>query len=282
MLNHSEPAAKKLRLAGGMGFPTAVNEPSDPTTKRKYQIENNAQWKQENYRGALQEYFQKHEPDVKLEFETVQMNENDPRATRIFISTCKAGNVKATGEEAGTKKKAIQFAALAAIKEMKFVTEEQLMSIKVNAKEGKNQNAAPRKKKENKPLIENQQYLSKNYRGALQEHLVRHHPGSKLEFKYEQLKPPPGPLFVARCNVVGPSESKVEPYKDKVGTGHGASKKGAMKFAVLQLMIQMGLLDEATHHSIHKENDAAFKPPAVNNTVPGAVSTNKVEHQGLE
>merc|ERR1712060_260055 len=112
-----------------------------------------------------------------------------------------------------------------------------------------------------KPIIENQQYLSGNFRGALLEYLVRHHPGSKLEFKYEQKKNPPQSLFIAHCTVVGPGGSTVEPYKDKVGTGFGASKKRAMHFAALQLMIQMNLLNEATHHSIHKKNNAAPMPP---------------------
>jgi len=266
---NTEPPVKKLRTAGGMGFPTAAREESDPTLKRKHFIVNSVQWEKGNYRGVLQEYFQKQKQGgIQLAFDTVDKNASDPRATRIFISTCTAGDLKATGEEAGTKRKAIQLAALAAIQELKLVTDEELKSLKVSAQERKKQDPPAIKKKEKKPIIENEQYLSGNFRGALQEYLARHHPGGQLEFTTRLQESTKSRLFIAICKVVGLSGTTDEPFKDKEGTGFASSKRGAIQFSALELMMKMNLVTADAHSSIHKINSFAPKAAPVNNDDP--------------
>jgi hypothetical protein len=265
MLNF-EPPVKKLRTAGGMGVPTVPREETDPTSKRKLLILKSVQWKNRNYRGVLQEYFQKQKQAIKPTFDTVEKSGSDPRAAKVFISTCKAGEVTATGE-AGTKRKAIQQAALAVIEEMKLITAaDKIASSEKNTDEKiKPKDPPPPKKKEKKPIIENIQYLKGNFRGALQEYLASYHPGVRLQFETEVQQSPRSRLFIAHCKPVALSGSLDEQFVDLVGIGHATSKKSAIHFSALEFMVKMNLLTEAKHFEIHHDGKENPENALVNN-----------------
>jgi len=109
----------------------------------------------------------------------------------------------------------------------------------------------PKKKKEMKPLLENKQYINGNFRGALQEYLVKTHPGVTVEFKTDVLHSKSRmTVYVTKCKAVG-GESKQ--FKGLVGTGHAAVKKSAIHFSALDFMLKLNLLTEAQHFQVHQQ-----------------------------
>jgi len=134
-----QPPAKKQRTGRGQGKATALGEDTDPTLKKKnpskkkkrvtgeIKISESPQFLLGNYRGALQEYLQK-EGDFKLIFETEQTNQREPKDEMTYVSTCKAKNITAKGK-AKSKKQAVRFAALSAIKMLKLITADQYKRI---------------------------------------------------------------------------------------------------------------------------------------------------------
>jgi len=108
-----------------------------------------------------------------------------------------------------------------------------------------------KKKKEMKPIIENKQYVTGNFRGALQEYLVKMHPRVTLEFETEMLQPSSQSLvYVAKCKAVA---NQNESFSKLVGTGYAAVKKSAIHFSALDFMLKMKLLTEAQHFQIHQQ-----------------------------
>jgi len=127
---NSQPPAKKQRTEGGLGKATALGEDTDPTLKKKNpskkkkkvtgRISESPQFLRGNYRGALQEHLQR-EGDFKLIFETEEKNQRDPKAQKTYVSICSANNITAKGE-AKSKKQAVHFASLAAMKMLKLIS----------------------------------------------------------------------------------------------------------------------------------------------------------------
>jgi len=248
----SEPPKKKQRTESGFAHPTAMGVEVDPTLKKKNpnnkmtSIVESMQYKAGNYRGVLQEYFQKQGKETRLIFDTHLKPENGANNPPVFICTCKAGEITATGE-ANSKKQASKLAAFAAIQKLLQISPTEQIPDKADTPEQKQPNAP--KKKENKRIIQNKQYLNGNFRGALLEYLARHHPGVTLEFKTE-LRPG---VFIATCRAVGGENQK---FNAIVGTGHAASKKNALHFSALEFMLKFNLLTVEQHSKIHRGKKA--------------------------
>jgi len=150
-------AAKKMRTGGGIGWPTSTLRKSEPTRRRKTQITKISKqlksitetrsFKEENYRGALQEYLQK-QGDDSVSFQIKPKIGSDTNVEKGFICTCKAGGVTATAEARG-KKLARQLSALALIKKMKLLPAGYKSAIKV-AEEAVQPKVAENKSQEKK------------------------------------------------------------------------------------------------------------------------------------
>jgi len=140
------------------------------------------QYKANNFRGALQEYFQKQGSEIKLNFYSEPKDDVGLKVP-VFVCTCTAGDLAATGE-GSSKKQAIQRSALAVIKKIanssmeNFTNEANLEPKKLNSQPSS-------KKRGIKAVIVNKQYLNGNFRGALQEVLTVRYPGVTLNFKTE-------------------------------------------------------------------------------------------------
>jgi len=146
-MQNTQSPAKKRKTDEGLGKATSAGDNTDPTLKKKKQsnkkkktkevgrIVESRQFLLKNYRGALQEYLQK-QGDFKLNFDTEQKNESNPKLPNIYICTCNAKDVVGTGE-ATSKKQALQLAALDVIKELKLITAREYRSILKIAREAK-------------------------------------------------------------------------------------------------------------------------------------------------
>jgi len=167
-----------------------------------------------NFRGALQQYYQKFRPSVKLCFEsTMDDTEN------VFVSTSKVDEVVGVGR-ARTKKQSIQLAALDIIVKSGLAShEESKQQCDLNNFYGS---------KVIVPITENGQYKRDNFRGALLEYL--HKLGKVDNPVFETTSPPPH-RFVSTCTVDGTS-----------GTGEAGSKKKAIQLAAFDLICNLGLL----------------------------------------
>merc|ERR1719233_984470 len=94
-------------------------------------IKNMVTYRTGNYRGALQEYFQRR-PDcgiVTLEFDTEEEPRRSNREPRVFLAHCRPIGYEEEGDEVGVgwaakKKDAVQFAALDLILKLKLITVE--------------------------------------------------------------------------------------------------------------------------------------------------------------
>jgi len=101
-------------------------------------------------------------------------------------------------------------------------------------------------------MIENKQYLVRNFRGALQEYIKKKYPEVKLEFETEVQEPnTKSPVFIATCKAVG---AEIDKLKELVGTGHASSKKAAIHFSALEYMLKLNLLSAKQHFKIHHQN----------------------------
>jgi len=97
-----------------------------------------------------------------------------------------------------------------------------------------------------KPMIENDQYLNGNFRGALQEYLSKKSKGVTVEYKTEFLLPDDKPPYhIARCKAIG---EKAESF---VGYGHASLKKNAIQFASLDYMLKLNIITIAQHNKVH-------------------------------
>lgn len=376
------PVFKKMRTDGGIGLPTQFGELTDPNLNRKNPnkkkslveaIEDMQPFKIGNYRGALQEWLQKR-GNVTLSFEVQQKQPNDLKSGGIFISTCKAGDVIATGEAKG-KKLARQQSALAVIKKMKLISGEEKFtktvakevpqskkkeknaveelseeiefddeniytgtvnyyrpdqefgfislskritfkgatakksiwvskldivcdsdevgmytdskvlfrvyrnSAGLGAYEVTNEDGSPiqydlekeeqiqlaKRAIEVKPIIENDQYLNGNLRGALQEWLAKKYRGVTVHYESELQELSTGlpvqHVHVARCKLLG---GESERFKKLVGIGRASLKKKAFQLSALDYMLKLNILTIDQHSRFHdpKEDGAIGSLPA--------------------
>jgi len=108
-----------------------------------------------------------------------------------------------------------------------------------------------RKKKNIKPIIENKQYITGNFRGALQEYLAKMHPGATLKFNTELLQSvSQSVVYLSTCTL---TVEQNERFNKLVGTGHASVKKSAVHFSALDIMLKMKLLTEAEHFQVHQQ-----------------------------
>jgi len=107
-------------------------------------------------------------------------------------------------------------------------------------------------KKEMKPIIENKQYVTGNFRGALLEYLAKAHPGVTLKFETELLQNiSQSMVYIAKCKAFTDQNKR---FKELiVGTGHAAVKKSAIHFSALDFMLKLNLLTEAQHFQVHQQ-----------------------------
>jgi len=115
-----------------------------------------------------------------------------------------------------------------------------------------------KKKKRAGPIAmtENTAYRSGNYRGALQEHLDRAGKCTNLTFGTSEESKDTSDnshVFVSVCKVQKLDDREVPEGMDigKEGTGHASTKKQALQFAALDLILKMGLVSAEEHQKIH-------------------------------
>jgi len=107
-------------------------------------------------------------------------------------------------------------------------------------------------KKEMKPIIENMQYVTGNFRGALLEYLAKTHPGVTLKFETELLQNiSQSIVYIAKCKAFTDQNRRFK--KLIVGTGYAAVKKSAIHFSALDFMLKLNLLTEAQHFQVHQK-----------------------------
>jgi len=172
------------------------------------------QYGRANYRGALQEYFQKFRPNIQLHFESIK-----DESENVFVSTCKVDEVVGVGR-ARTKKQAIQLAALDIISKVDLETakgSKRLCSRNLDV--GTNAVVS---------ISENDQYKRDNFRGALLEHFQKLGRENNLVFNTTRQFPD---RFISTCSI-----------KENLGTGIAGSKKKAIQLAAFDLICKLKLL----------------------------------------
>jgi len=168
-----------------------------------------------NFRGALQEYFQKFHPNEVLRFRSMKLGTESE-----FISNCKAHKITGAGR-ARTKKQAIQLAALDVIVKMGLVPAEgSTRRCASNALEVVPNTISP--------MSENDQYKRDNFRGALLEYFQKL--GREVSIVFETTPQFPG-RFISTCRLDG-----------NVCTGTAGSKKRSIQLAAFDLICKLKLL----------------------------------------
>jgi len=143
---------------------------------------------------------------------------------------------------------------------MGLVTPEQHAKIHSAANgQSKGNAATPSKKivgkKKGAPaqMTESHQYQNGNFRAALQEHLDRGGKTANLTFNtteqpQEDKKAPK--VFISKCKLQSVKDATPVPTTDE-GIGHAGSKKKAMQYAALDLILKMGLVTAEQHLKLH-------------------------------
>jgi len=236
----AEPTAKKRRLVEGTCVPIAATtsipdsaiNPIKKTTPGN--ITSFVQYCRANFRGALQEYFQKCRPNFKLCFETAKEEKEN-----IYVSTCKVDDALGVGR-ARSKKHATQLAAKDVIIKMGLVSDEESQRLCAQLDE---MEVGPR---EAVPIYENEQYNRENYRGALQEWFQKI--GKEVTLLFET-NLQPSKSFISTCSVDG-----------TFGTGEAGSKKKAIQLAAFDLICKLGLLPK---EEIERQRERQKKPKEI-------------------
>jgi len=200
-------------------------------------------FKEENYRGVLLTYMKRIGKVEKLTFQSVRDTENKIRNNSLFICTVEA--CKFTGKGRGpTKKKSIQMACLDILQKLGVVPEE----IKRDTM------GIPSKHFEPvlpvKSIVENTNYLKGNFRGALNEYLIKHHPHVNLLFESDIVLVEKQSVFVTTCTA-DRGEFK--------GCGHATKKKRSTHLACLDFMLNIGLLTKEQHLEKYPSATAAIE-----------------------
>jgi len=210
-----------------------------------------------NFRGTLQEYFQKDHIAIPI-FTTKEKTEGYSGSNKLFISQCQAGTVVLGTGEGWTKKKAIQNAARDALQKMNLISPQQHFE-----------------KKETAPVTQNKQYINGNFRGALQEYMVKEDPSLGLEYKTEMDQSKM--CFIATCSAVG---GVAEQFVKIEGIGEGRSKKSAVHNSALDFMFKSKILTTTQHRKFHQEwNEATLKDPNLNS---GTKKRDDADHQNTK
>jgi len=185
-----------------------------------------------NFRGALQEYFQKFRPEETLRFSSMKLGSESE-----FISTCNADKITGAGR-ARTKKQAIQLAALDVIFKMGLAPAEGL-----NRQCARNDHVAVTNAIY--PMSENDQYKRDNFRGALLEYFQKF--GREVSIVFETTPRLPG-RFISTCCLDG-----------YMCTGTAGSKKRSIQLAAFDLICKLNLLSfeeiERQRERLKKQHD---------------------------
>jgi len=236
----AELTTKKRRLVGGTCVPTAATtsiqdaaiKPRKKTTPEN--ITSFVQYCRANFRGALQEYFQKCRPNNKLCFTTAKVEKEN-----IYVSTCKVEDTLGVGR-ARSKKHATQLAAKDVIIKMGLVSDEESQRLRAQHDD------LEAGTKEADPIYENEQYNRENFRGALQEWFQKIGKEVTLHFETNPKLPK---SFISTCSVDG-----------TVGTGEAGSKKKAIQLAAFDLICKLGLLPK---EEIERQRERQKKPKEI-------------------
>jgi len=234
------PTTKKRRLVGGTCVPTAATtsiqdstiKPSKKTTPGN--ITSFVQYCRANFRGALQEYFQKWRPNFKLCFETAKEGKEN-----IYVSTCKVDDALGVGR-ARSKKHATQLAAKDVIIKMGLVSDEECQRLRAQEDDLKVV------MKKAVPIYENAQYNSGNFRGALEEWFQKIGKNVALIFETNAQLPK---SFISTCSVDGTE-----------GTGEAGSKRKSIQLAAFDLICKLGLLPK---EEIERQRERQKKPKEI-------------------
>jgi len=217
----------------------AEQDDSEFGTKEALPIYENEQYNRENYRGALQEWFQKIGKEVTLIFDT------NPQLPKSFVSTCCVGGTVGTGE-AGSKKKAIQLAAFDLICKLGLLPKEEIERQRERQKKPKEIRSFATQlspnilaTKEIPPIMESEQYRKNNFRGVLQEYCQKVG-GADALLNFDTFAKSQK-FFVSTCVING-----VE------GVGEASNKKVAIQLAALDLIVKLGLL---SHEEVEKQRE---------------------------
>jgi len=117
----------------------------------------------------------------------------------------------------------------------------------------------PRASAPPQPFRENKQFLKRNFRGALQEHLQREE-GRAVNLIFNTDKMEYGDqnsLFISRCR-----------WRGTDGEGYGSSRKEAVQQAALDIIKKMGLATEEDVKEYTKETPETDKKPRKKERVP--------------
>jgi len=179
----------------------------------------------------------------KLTFQSVRDNENMFRNNSLFITTVEA--CKLTGRGRGpTKKKSIHMACLDILQKLGVVPEKTMRDTM----------AIPSKGFEPvlpvKSIVENPNYLKGNFRGALNDYLLKQQPDVNLLFESKVVLVEKQPVYVTTCRAH---------RGEFTGCGHAAKKKRSTQLACLDFMLNIGLLTREQHLEKHPSGTVAIE-----------------------
>jgi len=191
------------------------------------------QFKQKDFKGILQMYINDSNDDsnASIVFETREDDREKLDGNQMFVSVCEAGEL--SGEGCGvSKQKSRSMACLDIIQKLGLFPKEHHLDTMACV--------IPKKSKRFKPVLENGNYLSGNFKGLLQEYLAINEPEDKLIFNTSSQ------VFVTTCR------TKTGKYQ---GRGEAQTKKRSVHLACLDAMINMGLLTKEEHLGKHPPSE---------------------------
>jgi len=193
------------------------------------------QFAHKDFYGILKIYIEERDDvsNPEIVFKTSQ-DDDGPKidGSKMFVSICEAGGE--TGQGRGvSKRKSKCMACLDIIQNLGLVPEELLVDTMAVAES--------RNPKRVKPLMENGNYISGDFKEALRQHLRRSDPEDELIFETSEQ------VFITTCRTK---------KGDFQGLGKATTKKKSVHLASLDVMFKMGLLTKEQHLEKHPNTTA--------------------------
>jgi len=255
MWNRQSLATDDEKLNGNNAPTAVISQTHYPVFQRRKKvtltdITQFEQYGRANYRGALQEYFQKFRPNIQLHFVSIKEDTEN-----VFVSTCQVDEVVGVGR-ARTKKQAIQLAALDIISKVDLVSDK-------GSKRHCSRNDLDVRTNEVVSISENEQYKRDNFRGALLEHFQKLGREQNLIFNTKRQLPD---RFISTCSI-----------KENLGTGTAGSKKKAIQLAAFDLICKLKLL---SCEEVERQRERQKQKEEVGN-FGTQISVNKLSSQAI-
>jgi len=248
-VDYEWPSMKRQKLDDGTVFTTVTAEKkvrfnrwNRKTNLPKRPLFDSVSFKEENYRGVLLTYMLRIGKVEELTFQFVRDKENKIRNNSLYISTVEACNLIGRGR-GPTKKKSKHMACLDILQKLGVVPEEIMRDTM--AIQGLEPVLLPVKS-----IVENPHYLKGNFRGALNDYLLKHLPDVNLLFDSKVVLVEKQPVYVTTCRA-DRGEFK--------GCGHATKKKKSIHLACLDFMLNMELLTKEQHLEKHPSATAAIE-----------------------